>query len=276
MNTWKKAAALLLTLTLALCLTSCDVVQSAIGSATGKQDPSVAGNKPAGDHSQEDPSVAGNIPAGDHSGDTDPSPGQGGQDTTAPASWTLNNGVLTISGSGDMTKVTNFNSIDSSNKWPWYDQRNSITSIVIENGITNIGNFAFSECENLSSITIADSVTTIGRNAFVLCNSLTNITIPDSITGNLDATFANCHNLKTATVGTNVEMVDSTFYNCPSLESITFLSSNTDTAQGYLPLYCADPATHKAQKENIIIYAPTGSPIEAACKAQGYNFSPLN
>lgn len=54
----------------------------------------------------------------------------------------------------------------SSNSSPWYSQRDKIKKIVIENGVTNIGNSAFYDCFNLASISIPNSVTRIGSNAF--------------------------------------------------------------------------------------------------------------
>ncbi|MBE6356270.1 MAG: hypothetical protein E7058_04055, partial [Lentisphaerae bacterium] len=58
----------------------------------------------------------------------------------------------------------------------------NITSIVIPDGVTTIGNRAFDDCRSLTSVTIPDSVTTIGDSAFSGCTSLTSVTIPDSVT----------------------------------------------------------------------------------------------
>jgi hypothetical protein len=60
--------------------------------------------------------------------------------------WTLENGTLTISGTGDMTEYSGINGI------PWYGNRNNITSVVIEEGVTYIGQMAFYNCENLTGI----------------------------------------------------------------------------------------------------------------------------
>ena len=59
---------------------------------------------------------------------------------------------------------------------------NSLTSIVIPEGVTSIGNGAFSGSSSLTSIVIPDSVTNIGNSAFYGCSSLTSIVIPDSVT----------------------------------------------------------------------------------------------
>ena len=70
-----------------------------------------------------------------------------------------------------------------------------MTSVTIRNGVTSIGDIAFSGCSSLTSITIPDSVTSIGVQAFSGCSSLTNITIPDSITSIAGSTFNGCNNL---------------------------------------------------------------------------------
>ena len=89
-------------------------------------------------------------------------------------------GLLTISGTGAM-------SYNSSNA-PWYTNRSSIKSVVIENGVTSIRDYAFYGYTTLTSVEISDSVTSIGTSAFECCENLTSIKLPDSITNiNLDA-----------------------------------------------------------------------------------------
>lgn len=260
MREWKKIPLLILVLTLALFMVSCSTVQSIIGSVTGNEDPSVAGNKPAGDHS----------------GDTAPSQGEQNkpEKTTSNVNWSLNNGVLTISGNGEMKDIPGGggNGWDPTD-WPWLVDKKSITSVIIEPGVTTIGSEAFEDCINLSSVTIPDSVTWIGIYAFMGCDSLTSVNVPNSVTGTLNYTFADCDNLKEATIGTGIESIENAFRGCPNLVSITILGNNT---QGYGLLACSDPALRKALIQNCTIYAPAGSPIEAACELEGFNFSPLS
>ena len=90
--------------------------------------------------------------------------------------WTLDReGVLTISGSGDMY---DYGLSDA----PWYGIRSRVKSAVIADGVTSIGYKAFDDCTSLTSVTIPDSVTSIGDSAFSGCTSLTSVTIPDSVT----------------------------------------------------------------------------------------------
>ena len=57
-----------------------------------------------------------------------------------------------------------------------------VTDIVIPNGVTSIGNYAFIGCVSLTSVTVPNSVTSIGNYAFIDCSSLTSVTVPDSVT----------------------------------------------------------------------------------------------
>ena len=74
--------------------------------------------------------------------------------------WTLDNGTLTISGTGAMLDFAD------DVRAPWYDDRVSIKSVTIAEGVTNIGAYAYNGCTSLTSITIPDSVTNIGDSAF--------------------------------------------------------------------------------------------------------------
>ena len=130
--------------------------------------------------------------------------------------WTLDsNGLLTISGTGDME---NYNS--GRNRSPFYDNE-SINRIVIEPGVTSIGEDAFEECTGLTSVTIGNSVTSIGGGAFYGCSGLTSVKIPDSVTSIGNSAFNDCDSL------TSVELPDSVtsigvyaFSDCTSLASI--------------------------------------------------------
>jgi uncharacterized repeat protein (TIGR02543 family) len=81
----------------------------------------------------------------------------------------LDNGVLTISGYGMMADFTYGNV-------PWAGHASAITSVVIKNGVTTIGDYAFFGCEYLASVTIAGNVAAIGRYAFAGSYSLSTIT----------------------------------------------------------------------------------------------------
>ena len=71
-----------------------------------------------------------------------------------------------------------------------------VINLVIPDGVTSIGDYAFSGCSSLTSITIPESVTSIGRDAFEDCSNLTSITIPESVTSIDHAAFHDCSSLK--------------------------------------------------------------------------------
>ena len=82
--------------------------------------------------------------------------------------WTLDSdGVLTIRGSGKM-----YSNLVCA---PWYSQRESIRSVVIEQAVTSIGYRAFYGCSSLTSITIPEGVTSIGNSAFYGCSRLASL-----------------------------------------------------------------------------------------------------
>ena len=103
-------------------------------------------------------------------------------------------GTLTISGTGAMYNYTSWSSS------PWYAYRSPIKNVVINNGVKNIGNYAFYSETGLTSITIPNSVKSIGDCAFMFCKGLTSITIPNSVTSIGIWAFVGCDNLETADI----------------------------------------------------------------------------
>ena len=137
--------------------------------------------------------------------------------------WTLDaDGTLTISGTGAMKNYDY-----DSNQSPVYNN-SDVKKIVIEDGVTSIGDYAFRGCSSLTSITLPDSVTSIGDCAFVFCVGLSSITLPDSVTSIGDSAFKNCSSLTSITIPDSVTSIgDWTFYKCSSLTSITIPNSVT-------------------------------------------------
>ena len=80
------------------------------------------------------------------------------------AKWSLQDGVLTISGTGEMDNYLLYgsNKFNEDIKPSWNEDKEQITSVVIEEGITSIGDYAFYDCDNLKKIIIPKSVTSIG------------------------------------------------------------------------------------------------------------------
>lgn len=149
--------------------------------------------------------------------------------------WRLNTetGVLTISGTGAMENYTHYTDV------PWYDYCDSITKVVIEDGVTTIGDCAFSHYDSLASVSIPRSVIKIGDHAFWGSASLTSVTIPTSVTSIGDAAFRNCKSLTSVNIPNGVTSIGKeTFYYCKSLTSITIPSSVTSIGDGAFA-YCS-------------------------------------
>ncbi len=139
--------------------------------------------------------------------------------TTGDCTWILDGTKLTISGNG---RMENYSPEYDVAPWGVY----SITEVVIEDGVTSIGDWAFFTCYSLKSVIIPDSVTSIGDAAFEECSSLTSITIPDSVTIG-DYAFYGCDSLTSITIPDSVTIGSSAFGSCDSLTSITIPDSVT-------------------------------------------------
>ena len=96
---------------------------------------------------------------------------------------------------------------------PWSFQQNKIKEVVIKDGVTSIGDFAFENCSGLTSVTIPNSVTSIGNLAFYDCSGLTSVTIPNSVTSIGDHAFSGCSGLTSLSIPNSVTSIGwSAFY----------------------------------------------------------------
>ena len=141
--------------------------------------------------------------------------------------WHLtDNGVLTISGKGKMNDF-----LYSSHGGPWNHLK--IRRIIIGDGVTTIGEFAFYECYALTSVTIPNSVATIRDCAFARCIYLTSITIPNSVTTIGEHAFEYCRSLTSVTIPNSVATIrDGAFRDCRFLTSVTIPNSVTEIGDG--------------------------------------------
>ncbi len=164
--------------------------------------------------------------------------------------WTLyEDGTLTISGTGAM-KDYNINDTQS----PVINHQN-VKKVVIKDGITNVGNYAFYFCENLTSLTLPDSVTSIGDSAFDTCRGLTNITIPEGVTNIGDCAFYDCSNLTSITIPDSVTSIgNGVLEACSSLKTISIsckstLKKNNFGSQAHLVSHIPHILTKTAAKD---------------------------
>lgn len=144
-----------------------------------------------------------------------------GKDVT----WKLSlGGVLTISGVGAMedygyVRVVGGWAIEF-DRSPWCgDDR--VTSVVVKEGITNIGDGAFRECVKIESVELPTSCTIIGDSAFNCCSSLKTIVIPEGVTSIGNYAFYGCAALDSIVIPEGVtEIGEATFEGCVSLKSV--------------------------------------------------------
>ena len=154
---------------------------------------------------------------------------QGG--TTGPLTWNISGNTLTISGNGAMPDYDN----DNDDFAPWYPYRTSISSIVIEDGVSCIGNWAFAAMwngyYNVTSVIIPNSVTRIGDVAFYWCKSLPSITLPNNLTSIGIAAFSVCYSLSSIIIPDKVTIIEArTFASC-GLVSITIPNNVTSIGE---------------------------------------------
>ena len=144
-------------------------------------------------------------------------------DCGAKATWTLtDDGILTISGSGAMFDFSSISQID------WWDERESVLRIVVEDGITRIGNNAFYLCTNATDVSISESVTSVGKYSFAGCSKLTSITIPGAVTQLPYGVFENCSSLSSVSLPDTLTTVgESAFYGCEALTALPLPDSVT-------------------------------------------------
>ena len=136
--------------------------------------------------------------------------------------WTLNDGVLTISGVGPMTNYNNYN------ESPFYG-RTDIQSVYINSGVTSIGDHAFNSCNNLVSISVKNTVVRIGMAAFSGCKGLMDISIPSNVKYIGDSAFSGCTTLTSVNIPASVESIGKhAFYGCTNLASITIPNGLTN------------------------------------------------
>ncbi len=129
-------------------------------------------------------------------------------------------GVITISGEGDMYNYE-YDRDTEGYTTPWYELRDVIAEVVIEEGVTGIGDYAFKNCVNVEGISVCEGVKSLGIYAFSDCDKVVSISIPDSVTEMSVGVFDNSDKLETVDMPERLDTKDiSIFYGCVSLKSV--------------------------------------------------------
>ena len=183
-----------------------------------------------------------------------------GVDESLNVTWALAgtspNYTLTISGTGAMKDY------GVPDDLPWKDYRSSITSVVIEDGVTSIGNMAFEGCNNanLTSVTIPASVTSIGDFAFGYCTYLASVTIPvASLTYYGVSAFDNtADGLKIYVPGSALSTYKAaTNWSAYKDNFVGVYTLTYNLAGGTLPAGKSNPESYTAEDKNFLLNNPT-------------------
>jgi len=150
-----------------------------------------------------------------------------GTPTPANLTATLFGGTLTVSGSGEMY---DFDYMEDPTPWNQHDTDYDLRKIIIEPGVTSIGDCAFALCYDVTgTVDIPSSVTSIGITSFYYCINLTSVTLPASpasVTSIGQSAFQMCSKLESINIPASVTSIDiGAFAACSSLTSIDLPAS---------------------------------------------------
>ena len=142
--------------------------------------------------------------------------------TCGDVKWVVDTSTqtLTISGKGAIPDFA-YAPFGWNEYSPWHKHVTHIRKVVIGEGITRIGNFAFGEMRYINSVTLPASLKEIGEAAFFGCYQLSELTIPGKVTGIGRYAFGECKSLKSLDIPDSVQtMGDFVFYRCVELKSV--------------------------------------------------------
>lgn len=214
--------------------------------------------------------------------------GVAGNETSVTWSFDTETGVMTIEGKGD---IANY----SKGGAPWYEYKEQLTEVVIKDGVTRVGNYAFYGMKKLQSVSFPAKLTSIGEHSFLYCTSLDNVTIPGSVKNKIgDRAFQGCSSLKNLVLEEGITAISARiFMDCTALEEVVL--PTTVTSIGYnktapfngctglksVTFLSKDvafkPAVVEGNESTAIpltakIIAPVGGTVETYAKNNGYTF----
>ena len=141
--------------------------------------------------------------------------------------FTYSDGVLTLGGSGAMYDY------EKGAARPWDKYSNNIKRLVIGDGITKIGDWAFYECENLSQITFSKTLSQIGVRSFYGCKSLTYLELPNGLIDIGSGAFNSCTSVVRVDFPKSLKNIgNSAFMNIPKMRAVT-IGENVESIDDY-------------------------------------------
>lgn len=157
--------------------------------------------------------------------------------------WSLNEGTLTISGSGAMWDFP------ESTMAPWYELREEIRSVVLPDKLTHIGELAFYDCYRLTTVNLPDKVETIGEFAFASCEKLQMLDLCDGLLSIGESAFHGCWELLSVRLPGSLQTIeDQAFYDCSSIDSVVIPASVTNLGTATFA-YCTSLVRAEIQTE---------------------------
>ena len=104
---------------------------------------------------------------------------------------------------------------------PWHEFREQIDTVILKEGVTRIGDYAFYDCTALTSVEIPEGVTHIGESAFACCQSLESVTIPGSVTEIGEGAFESCDSMMVLELASGLKCVGAfAFSECVALREL--------------------------------------------------------
>lgn len=158
---------------------------------------------------------------------------------------------LTVSGTGEMENY-GYTAVFSVTSAPWKLHCSKIQNLIIDDGVTSVGSFAFLNCKNLkkvkfpdglisinshafagcnvlSDMTLPDSITNIGENAFWACYLITKVTIPNGVTNISKGAFKECSFITKVTIPKSIKVIGTdAFVNCSNIRNVYYGGSKTE------------------------------------------------
>lgn len=136
--------------------------------------------------------------------------------------WTFSDGTLTISGTGPMADYTARSGV------PWTQLRDGIRAVLVEDGVTAVGNYAFYGCESLSGISLPEGLERIGAAALYGCAALTDVVVPQPVSSIGNYAFFQCGRLREARLPETLTAIgECAFAGCAALTEILLPESVT-------------------------------------------------